>query len=177
MIRDPQGRVLTSVKARRDEVTRCLGIIGWSWVVFAQKTGHHTSMGSRYKYCRDAVPDEDILYVQRLVAAFKAVPRGKPTRGMVGAAVLERLEADVSLLVKTLVDVWVEVEDELEGPAREGGVAAVSEIAERLGIEELVKQGVSKAPRKPKPVRDTGLHVPVTEGELEEYRETKVRTY
>lgn len=172
MIRSSTGRILTSVKDRRDEVTRCLKEIGWSWPVFAERTGHAASMGSRYKYCKQPVPDEDIDYVQRLAKAVVGVPRQKPSPGLVGLAKLEALDADMSVILGALAEVWVDAEVNLDaGPSRETALATLAEVAEKLGLEDMLVREVNKK-RKELPPKEEAKgpqpwHLPLSQEEAD----------
>ena len=83
-------------KLRRDEVVRCMGVLGWSWPVLGQRLEIGGLQGAlRIKMCKREISDGDLEWLSSLAAAVEAVPRPVPAepaadpQGDEGSAVTE----------------------------------------------------------------------------------------
>ena len=73
-----EGVPLVQMAERRDELQRCLEVIGWSWQKWADRTGVKLPNALAQKACKRAVFDSDIRWVQMLAAAVASYPRPVP---------------------------------------------------------------------------------------------------
>lgn len=66
-------------KLRRDEVVRCMGVLGWSWPVLGQRLDIGGLKGAlQIKMCKREISDGDLEWLSSLAAAAEAVPRLVP---------------------------------------------------------------------------------------------------
>jgi hypothetical protein len=75
MVLDRQGNPLTETKDRRDEVARCLDVIGWSWTKLGERVLLSQPTVFQVKNCKRPIADSDIRWLQDLADAHKALPR------------------------------------------------------------------------------------------------------
>lgn len=75
MVMDKQGNPLVETKDRRDEMQRCIEIIGWSWGKLGERLGHKLPTAYHIKQCKRGVADSDIRWLQALADAHIALPR------------------------------------------------------------------------------------------------------
>lgn len=177
MVLDKSGNPLVDVKERRDEITRCLEIIGWSWQRLADRTENTLQGAYRIKGCKITMADSDIRWLQSLADAVSALPRpvvgndpGSPglerlaapvtmadeakAKELAAIMVSDAVEAERDRMVRGLVDVYMSAND-LEDAEQLAARWAISQAAEALGLLPQVKAMLRAMmpPPAPAPVR------------------------
>ena len=70
-------------KLRRDEVVRCMAVLGWSWPVLSQRISVGVLKGAlAIKMCKREISDSDLEWLSSLAAAVEATPRPKPVAAL-----------------------------------------------------------------------------------------------
>jgi hypothetical protein len=138
MVLDKQGNPLVETKDRRDEIQRCIEIIGWGWGRLGDRLEVKLPTAYAIKNCKRPVADSDLRWLQALADAVVALPRPAefndpaPVQGapvvQAGAAVMFGPPAplpDVVVASSPPVDMVQRVRQEI---AEESAVALVASI-------------------------------------------------
>jgi hypothetical protein len=72
---DRQGNPLVINSDRRNEVQRCIEVIGWSWMKLADRLGVKAPTALAIKNCKRPIADSDLRWLQALADAVTALPR------------------------------------------------------------------------------------------------------
>lgn len=75
MILDKEGNPLAETKDRRNEVQRCIDIVGWSWSKLADRLGIKFATSLAIKNCKRPIADSDLRWLQELADVMIAHPR------------------------------------------------------------------------------------------------------
>lgn len=78
MVLDKQGNPLTVASDRRNEIQRCIEIIGWSWGKLGDRIDLKLPSVYAVKNCKRTIPDSDLRWLQDLADAVMAHPRPAP---------------------------------------------------------------------------------------------------
>lgn len=142
MVLDKQGNPLTVTKDRRDEVQRCIEIIGWSWGKLGDRLSIKLPSALGIKNCKRPIADSDLRWLQDLADVMLSHPRPAETNDpeavqgapivQAGVATSPVLHSDTALPsapdvapAMPAVDLVRQVRDEI---AEQSTVAIVSSI-------------------------------------------------
>jgi len=176
-----EGHPLMQRQERRDEVRRCLQIIGWSQMQYADRIGLKIAGVAQIMHCKVDVADSDIRWLQRLAEAVASIPRPAIANdpdtpevarlaAPIGAAVtIHATEGELNAVAAKTRDValeetaraiaevyrWSGSTGEVSEHELAGAKWALAKVAESLGIVDRVRVLIRQVPMQqvePEPI-------------------------
>jgi hypothetical protein len=158
---NPVGTPLIATKERRDEMVRCIRLIGWTLPMLSERLGQAYTHGARLNQCKADLADSDLAWLQELAVLVASKPRPEIVRTFPDEALTVTMappveewteaeagtdeeETDMEMVASHLADVYLVArsDPELTHEQREGAAWAVSEMMERLGVVERCREKV-----------------------------------